>query len=30
MINKDSFWVTFNISLLNLLEGDYENGLRSL
>ena len=28
MINKDSFWATFNISLLNLLEGDYENGLR--
>ena len=28
MINKDSFWATFNISLLNLLEGDYENGLK--
>ena len=28
MINKDSYWATFNISLLNLLEGDYENGLR--
>ena len=28
MINKDSFWATFNISLLDLLEGDYENGLK--
>ena len=28
MINKDSFWATFNISLLDLLNDDYENGLK--